>query len=36
MTYTLVVLGKKDKLNMEELGKYGKIEILKLEDIFGY
>jgi predicted Zn-dependent peptidase len=36
MTYTLVVLGKKDKLNMEELGKYGKIELLKLEDIFGY
>jgi len=36
MTYTLVVLGKKDKLNMEELGKYGKIEMLKLEDIFGY
>jgi hypothetical protein len=23
-------------LNMEELGKYGKIEMLKLEDIFGY
>ncbi|MFM7015773.1 MAG: M16 family metallopeptidase [Bacteroidota bacterium] len=36
MTYTLVVLGKKDKLNMEALGKYGKIEMLKLEDIFGY
>ena len=36
MTYTLVVLGKQEKLNMIELGKYGKIQVLKLEDIFGY
>jgi hypothetical protein len=36
MTYTLVVLGKQEKLNMNELGKYGQIKVLKLEDIFGY
>ncbi|MFM2155387.1 MAG: hypothetical protein RL516_136 [Bacteroidota bacterium] len=36
MTYTLVVLGKQEKLNMTELGKYGQIQVLKLEDIFGY
>jgi predicted Zn-dependent peptidase len=34
--YTILVLGKKDKLDIKTLEKYGKIEYLKLEDIFGY
>jgi predicted Zn-dependent peptidase len=34
--YTILVIGKKSDLDVETLGKYGKIEYLKLEDIFGY
>ncbi len=34
--YTVLVLGDKDKLNVEELSKYGDVEFLTLEDIFGY
>ena len=34
--YTLLILGKKDKLNIEELKKYGEVVFLTLEDIFGY
>jgi len=34
--YTILVIGKKDSLDVKTLEKYGKIEYLKLEDIFGY
>lgn len=34
--FTILVLGKKDQLDITTLEKYGKIEYLKLEDIFGY
>jgi predicted Zn-dependent peptidase len=34
--YTILVIGKKDDLDKKTLEKYGKIEYLKLEDIFGY
>ena len=34
--YTLCVLGSKEKINMNDLARYGKIEELNLEQIFGY
>lgn len=34
--YTILVIGKKADLDTKTLEKYGKIEYLKLEDIFGY
>ncbi|MCB0721510.1 MAG: insulinase family protein [Ignavibacteriae bacterium] len=34
--YTILVLGAKDKLDIETLKKYGDVEFLTLEDIFGY
>ncbi len=34
--YTLTVVGKDDKVNWEELKKYGTIKKLTLEQIFGY
>lgn len=34
--YTVLVLGKKDGLDLKTLEKYGKITVLSLEDIFGY
>ena len=34
--YTLLVLGKKENLNLEILEKYGKVKFLTLEEIFGY
>ena len=34
--YTLLVLGKKENLDIETLGQYGKVQILTLEEIFGY
>ena len=34
--YTLLILGKKDNLNMDVLKKYGEIYNLTLKDIFGY
>lgn len=34
--FTVLVLGKKDQLDMETLSKYGTIKFLTLEDIFGY
>lgn len=36
LQYTIVVLGKKDKLDMNVLSKYGPVKVLTLEDIFGY
>lgn len=33
---TVLVLGKKDGLDMKVLEKYGKIKILTLQDVFGY
>ena len=35
-SFTMVVLGDKSKLNITELQKYGDVEFLELEDIFGY
>jgi len=32
----ILVIGSKDRLNFKELGKYGKVEELKLKEIFGY
>ncbi|KAA9341045.1 insulinase family protein [Adhaeribacter soli] len=32
----ILVIGSKDRLNFKELAKYGKVEELKLKDIFGY
>ena len=34
--YTVLVLGDKDKIDLESLKKYGDVEFLTLEDIFGY
>lgn len=34
--YTIMVLGKNDKLDMNVLGNYGPVKALKLEDVFGY
>ena len=34
--YTLLVLGNKENLDMETLGRFGKIIPLSLEEIFGY
>ena len=34
--YSLLVLGKKENLNLPVLEKYGKIKFLTLEEIFGY
>jgi predicted Zn-dependent peptidase len=36
LQYTIVVLGKKDKLDMNVLSKYGPVKVLTLKDIFGY
>ena len=34
--YTVLVIGKKESLDLKALEKYGKITFLTLEDIFGY
>jgi len=34
--WTIRVIGSKDKINMQELSKYGKIVELSTKDIFGY
>src|ERR1035437_5738609 len=34
--YTVLVLGKKENLDIKTLEKYGKVTFLSLEDIFGY
>jgi predicted Zn-dependent peptidase len=34
--YNILVLGKKDRLDIETLEKYGKVKYLTLEEIFGY
>jgi len=34
--YTLLVLGKKENLDMETLGRFGTVTSLTLEDVFGY
>ncbi len=33
---TYIVLGNKEQVNLKALEKYGKVQILSLEDIFGY
>ena len=35
-SWNMKVLGSKDKINMDELKKYGKVVELSLKDIFGY
>ncbi len=34
--YTIMVLGDKDEIDIEALKKYGRVQFLELEDIFGY
>lgn len=34
--YTVLVIGKKENLDMKTLEKYGKITFLSLQDVFGY
>lgn len=34
--YTVLVIGKKENLDLKTLEKYGKVTFLSLEDIFGY
>jgi predicted Zn-dependent peptidase len=34
--YTILVLGEKNKLDMSTLEKYGKVQFLTLDEIFGY
>lgn len=34
--YVILVLGDTNKLDMETLKKYGKVEVLTLKDVFGY
>ena len=36
LSYTVLVMGKKSDLNIKELEKYGQVNYLSLEDIFGY
>ncbi len=36
MKYTVLVIGKKESLDLKTLEKYGKITVLPLQDIFGY
>lgn len=36
MPLTVLVLGKKDKLDIKTLEKYGTVKYLKMKDIFGY
>ena len=35
-TYHYMVMGSKEKINVEDLKKYGEVVELTLEDIFGY
>jgi predicted Zn-dependent peptidase len=34
--YTLVMIGKKDKINFEVLKKFGPVKELKVDDVFGH
>jgi predicted Zn-dependent peptidase len=34
--YTIAVLGSKKKIDMQDLAKYGDIQELSLDEIFGY
>ena len=34
--YTIMILGNKDALDLEKIKKYGEVEFLTLNDIFGY
>jgi predicted Zn-dependent peptidase len=34
--YAILVIGKKDELDIETLESYGKVNFLTLEDVFGY
>jgi predicted Zn-dependent peptidase len=34
--FNIMVLGKKDNLNLDELKKYGEVSFLTLNDLFGY
>ena len=34
--YTILILGDKDKIDMDVLSKYGKIKTLNIKEIFGY
>jgi len=34
--YVTLIIGARDKLNFEDLKKYGKINELTLEELFGY
>lgn len=34
--YNLIIIGKKEKIDMEKLKKYGEVKELTLEEIFGY
>ena len=34
--WNIKVLGSKDKIDMKELSKYGKVVPLSIKDIFGY
>ena len=35
-SYTILVLGKKDQLDLKTLEGYGKVKFLSLQDVFGY
>lgn len=34
--YNIMVIGKKDGLDMDALKNYGPVSMLSLEDVFGY
>ncbi len=34
--YNIVLIGSKDKINFKDLGKYGEVKQLSLDEIFGY
>ena len=34
--YVTLVIGSRDKLNFEDLQKYGEVRELSLEEVFGY
>ena len=34
--YDLIIIGKKENIDMEKLSKYGELKELSLEEIFGY
>jgi hypothetical protein len=35
-TYTYCIMGSKEKINLQDLKKYGEVKEVTLEELFGY